>query len=115
MDGYATQLNSLSHTNGRIMQTNNDPWVCLEDDEDDYVIDHFELRAPGRKPLILKQPSFSKLMFVTQQYLHTSKNTTKEILRKAILNTAEPFTAEEHCRLVTALEHHLSGNNEKAR
>nr|WP_248378905.1 hypothetical protein [Vibrio parahaemolyticus] len=40
------------------MQTNNDPWVCLEDDEDDYVIDHFELRAPGRKPLILKQPSF---------------------------------------------------------
>ncbi|WP_031431374.1 hypothetical protein, partial [Vibrio parahaemolyticus] len=65
------------------MQTNNDPWVCLEDGEDDYVIDHFELRAPGRKPLILKQPSFSKLMFVTQQYLHTSINTAKEILRMA--------------------------------
>ncbi len=26
-----------------------------EDDEDDYVIDHFELRAPGRKPFILKK------------------------------------------------------------
>ncbi|EHV5558123.1 hypothetical protein K0W35_004876 [Vibrio parahaemolyticus] len=95
------------------MQTNNDPWGCLEDDEDDYVIDHFELRTPGRKPLILKQPSFSKLMFVTQQYLHTSKNTTTQILRATILDTAEPFTAEEHCRLVTALEHHLALNKEK--
>ncbi len=115
MDGYAIQLSSLSHTNGRIMQTNNDPWVCLEDGEDDYVIDHFELRASGRKPLILKQPSFEDLIYLTQQYLHTTKNTTIQILKIAVINTAEPFTAEEHCRLVTALEHHLSGNNEKTR
>ncbi|HBN6206270.1 TPA: hypothetical protein ACF311_004875 [Vibrio parahaemolyticus] len=97
------------------MLDNNDPWVCQEEDEEDYVIDHFELRALGRKPLILKQPSFSKLMFVTQQYLHTSKTITSQILRTTILNTAEPFTAEEHCRLVTALENHLSRNKEKNR
>ncbi|TOG94864.1 hypothetical protein [Vibrio parahaemolyticus] len=97
------------------MQTNNDPWICLEHGEDDYVIDHFELRAPGRKPLILKQPSFANLMFLTQQYLNTSERTTTQILGAAILNTADPFTAEEHCRLVTALEHHLSRNEEKTR
>lgn len=115
MGRYPLKLTLLHQPNGSIMQTHNDPWVCLEDGEDDYVIDHFEIRAPGRKPLILKQPSFSKLMFVTQQYLHTSKNTTTQILRATILDTAEPFTAEEHCRLVTVLEHHLAFNKEKTR
>lgn len=89
------------------MLDDNDPWVCLEDGDDDYVIDRFELRVHGRKPLVLNQPSFSKLMFVTQQFLHTSHETTKQFLRATILNTADPFTAEEHCRLVTALEKHL--------
>ncbi|HHC7130264.1 TPA: hypothetical protein ACN37W_004075 [Vibrio parahaemolyticus] len=83
----------------------NDPWVCLEDDEEDYVIDRFELRMPGQKPLVLNTPSFSKLMFVTQQYLHASENVTKQILKRTIIDT--PFTAEEHCKLIMALERHL--------
>nr|WP_061010315.1 hypothetical protein [Vibrio sp. CUB2] len=94
------------------MRDNHDPWVCLEDDEDDYVLERFELRVHGRKPLVLNHPSFSKLMFVTQQYLHTSQETTKRILRATILDSAEPFTADEHCRLVSALERHLADVHE---
>ncbi|MCG9702992.1 hypothetical protein L1D19_23285 [Vibrio natriegens] len=83
------------------------PWVCLEATEDDYVIERFELRVHGRKPLVLNNPSFSKLMFVTQQFLHTNKETTKRILKTAILDSSEPLTAEQHCLLVMALEKHL--------
>lgn len=91
-----------------MMLDNNAPWLCLEADEDDYVIEHFELRVRGRKPLVLNNPTFSKLMFVTQQFLHTNKETTKKILRQTILDSPEPLTAEEHCRLVMLLEQHLS-------
>ncbi|MCG9702692.1 hypothetical protein L1D19_21735 [Vibrio natriegens] len=83
------------------------PWVCLEDDEDDYVIERFELRVHGRKPLVLNNPSFSKSMFVTQQFLHTNKETTKRILKATILDSSDPLTAEQHCLLVMALERHL--------
>ncbi|EGQ7810196.1 hypothetical protein I6Y99_004218 [Vibrio parahaemolyticus] len=89
------------------MLDTNDPWVCLEDSEDDYVIARFELRVHGRKPLVLNNPSFSKLMFVSQQFLHTSSETTKGILKAAILDSPEPLTAEQHCMLVMALERHL--------
>ncbi|MCQ9087096.1 hypothetical protein [Vibrio alginolyticus] len=85
----------------------NNPWVCLEDGEDDYVIERFELRVHGRKPLVLNNPSFSKLMFVSQQFLHTNKETTKRLLRTTILDSPEPLTAEQHCMLVMALEQHL--------
>ncbi|MCQ9090982.1 hypothetical protein [Vibrio alginolyticus] len=89
------------------MLNDNDPWICLEDGEDDYVIERFELRVHGRKPLVLNNPTFSKLMFVTQQFLHCKTETTKQILRTTILNSPEPLTAEQHCRLVMALERHL--------
>ncbi len=92
------------------MLDKNAPWICQEDDENDYVIDRFELRAPGRKPLILNTPSFSKLMFVTQQYLHASENITKQVLKRTILDAPDPFTADEHCKLIMALEKHLRHN-----
>ncbi len=49
-----------------------DDWICIEDDEDedDYVIERFELRIQGRKPLVLNTPSYSQLLVNVQQYLH---------------------------------------------
>ncbi|EGQ7796011.1 hypothetical protein C1S86_24920 [Vibrio parahaemolyticus] len=90
------------------MQTNNAPWICLEDGEDDYVIERFELRVRGRKPLILNNPTYSKLMFVTQQYLHLSKTATEQLIRTTILNSPDPLTADEHMRLVRVLEKSLN-------
>ncbi len=52
------------------MLDENDPWVSLDDGDDDYVIERFELRVHERKPLVLNYPTLSKLMFVTQQFLH---------------------------------------------
>ncbi|WP_407547316.1 hypothetical protein [Vibrio parahaemolyticus] len=66
-----------------MMLDNNAPWLCLEADEDDYVVEYFELRVRGRKPLVLNNP----LMFVTQQFLHTNKETTKKILKQTILDS----------------------------
>ncbi|WP_171394502.1 hypothetical protein [Vibrio mediterranei] len=34
-----------------------DDWVCLEDGEDDYVIERVELRVKGKKPLVLNNPA----------------------------------------------------------
>ena len=49
-----------------------DEWVCIEDGEGDYVIERFEVRVKGKKPLVINHPSFSKLLFVTQQYINGS-------------------------------------------
>lgn len=56
-------------------------WICIEGDEHDYVIERFEVRIKGKKPLILNKPSFSKLVFVTQQYLNLPLNNTKTLLK----------------------------------
>jgi hypothetical protein len=80
-----------------------DNWVCLEDDEDDYVIDRFELRIKGKKPLVLNQPSFSKLFYNVQQYLHINQSQAKALLKVSVVDTPEPFTAQEHMALLHAL------------
>lgn len=83
---------------------NVDEWVCVEDGEDDYVIERFEVRMKGKKPLVLNKPTFSKLMFVTQQYLNCSLDVTKAIVRRTVLDSPEPFTIAEYSRLVAFLE-----------
>ncbi len=83
---------------------NIDEWVCTEEDENDYVIERFELRIKGKKPLVINNPSLSKLVFVTQQYLNCSLAVTKEILKRTVLNSPEPFTIEEHIKLLEFLE-----------
>ncbi len=97
------------------MLDKNDPWVCQEEDDDDYVVDRFELRVRGKKPLVLNAPTFSKLVFVTQQYLHCSLDTAKSLLKIAIIDAPDPLTAQEHCRLVMALERHLGHRSSSER
>jgi hypothetical protein len=83
---------------------NTNDWVCIDADEDDYVIERFEVRVKGKKPLVLNSPSFSKLVFVTQQYLNLSLNQAKELIRMSVLDSPEPFTVEEYSRLLAYLE-----------
>ncbi|TVO39897.1 hypothetical protein [Vibrio algivorus] len=92
------------------MQNTNDPWVCIDDDESDYIVEHFEVRVKGqkRKPLIIKAPTMSKLLFLTRQYLNTSDHVVRNILRVTIIDTPDPITAAEHFRIIEALEHHLA-------
>ncbi|WP_038224243.1 hypothetical protein [Vibrio sp. ER1A] len=80
-----------------------DDWVCLEDDAGDYVIDRFELRVKGRKPLVLNHPSFSKLFYNVQQYLHINRTQAKALLAVSVMDTPDPFTVREHMALVHAL------------
>ncbi|MCG9661235.1 hypothetical protein [Vibrio mediterranei] len=80
-----------------------DDWVCLEDTEDDYVIDRFELRVKGKKPLVLNNPSFSKLFYNVQQYLHINQTQAKALLQLTIVDVPDPLTATEHLKLVQAL------------
>ncbi len=79
-------------------------WVCIEDDEDDYVIERFELRVKGKKPLVLNRPDYPKLVFVTQQYLNLSLSTTKEFLKRSVIDTPEPLQLKEHAALVQYLQ-----------
>lgn len=79
-------------------------WVCIEEDDDDYVIERFEVRVKGKKPLVLNNPSFSKLVFVTQQYLNLPLNTTKALLKESVLDTPEPLQLKEHLALVHYLQ-----------
>ncbi len=81
-------------------------WVCMDESEDDYVIERFEVRVKGKKPLVLVNPSFTKLVFVTQQYLNLSLNQTKALLKESVLDTAEPLPLKEHCALVKYLQSH---------
>lgn len=80
-------------------------WVCIEDDDDDYVIERFEVRVKGKKPLVLNRPTYSKLVFVTQQYLNLSLNTTKALLKKSVLDTPEPLPLKDHLALVQYLQY----------
>ncbi len=82
-------------------------WDCLEQTEDDWVIERFEVRVRGKKPLVLVAPKYEKLVFVTQQYLSISLPQAKEFLREAVLNSPDPFTFDEHVRLLKALERDL--------
>lgn len=82
---------------------NLDEWVCTEEDSD-YLIERFELRVQGKKPLVIKHPTYSKLLFVTQQYLNCSQEVSKFVLIEAVLNTPEPLTIEEYHRLMEFLE-----------
>ena len=85
-----------------------DEWVCIEDGEGDYVIERFEVRVKGKKPLVINHPSFSKLLFVTQQYLNGSLDMTKELIRKTVLQSPEPLTITEYIKLVEFLERESS-------
>ncbi|EIT7126712.1 hypothetical protein V8073_004234 [Vibrio parahaemolyticus] len=94
---------------------NIDEWVCIEDGEDDCVIERFEVRVKGKKPLVINNPTFSKLIFVTQQYLNCSLETTKELLRKTVLSSPEPLSIDDYIKLVEYLEksERLKDANEK--
>lgn len=83
---------------------NVDEWVCIEEDENDYVIERFEVRVKGKKPLVFHEPSFPKLVFVTQQYLNCSHDMAKELLRRTILDSPDPLTIREYAKLVALLE-----------
>lgn len=83
---------------------NLDDWVCLEQGEEDYVIERFEVRVKGRKPLVLNNPTFSKLLTNTRQYLNCSVETAKQVIRVSVSQTAEPLTLAEHSRLLSVLE-----------
>ncbi|HHY0551866.1 TPA: hypothetical protein ACVU5P_004185 [Vibrio parahaemolyticus] len=65
-------------------------WVCVEQTEDDYRIAHFEVRMKGKKPLVIKDPNFEKLLFVTKQYLHTNLTNTERIIRASVIHTPDP-------------------------
>ena len=67
-------------------------WICLEAGEDDYVIERFEVRVKGKKPLVLNNPSYSKLLFVTQQYLNIKLEPAKQFIRESVLDTPEPLS-----------------------
>ncbi len=86
-------------------------WVCIEDGESDYVIERFEVRTKGKKPLVLNKPSFSKLVFVTQQYLNLSLSSTKNLLKKTVLDSPEPMMLIEHIKLIEYLESNCSKNH----
>ncbi|MCW8349357.1 hypothetical protein MD535_25620 [Vibrio sp. ZSDZ65] len=83
---------------------NTNDWVCIDADEDDYVIERFEVRVKGKKPLVLNHPSYSKLLFVTQQYLNVSNEVAKDVLRHSILATPNPICFDEYWRIRSALE-----------
>ncbi|NOI26735.1 hypothetical protein [Vibrio mediterranei] len=80
-----------------------DEWICLDDGEEDYVIERVEFRVKGKKPLVLNNPSFSKLFYNVQQYLHINRTQAKAVLQAAIIDVPDPLTASEHLRLVQAL------------
>ncbi|EGU41739.1 hypothetical protein [Vibrio scophthalmi] len=83
-------------------------WVCLEAGEDDYVIERFEVRVKGKKPLVLNKPSYSKLLFVTQQYLNIKLEPAKQFIRDSVLDTPEPLSFDEYWRMREVLEKQLA-------
>lgn len=91
-----------------------DEWICQEEDGD-YVIERFEIRLKGRKPLVLESPTVRHLVNVTSQYLNITTQQTHQFLAQAILYTPEPFSIEEHFRLIEALKKHLDINKESHR
>ena len=85
-----------------------DDWVCLEAGEDDYIIERFEVRVKGKKPLVLNQPSYSKLLFVTQQYLNIKLEPAKHFIRQSVLDTPDPLGFDEYWRMRAVLERQLA-------
>ncbi|WP_390242545.1 hypothetical protein [Vibrio sp. R78045] len=81
-----------------------DEWVCEKGDEEDYIVERFEIRVKGKKPLVLNEPTFSQIVFVTQQYVNLSLPLTKQIVSKSVLGSVEPLTLKDHCALVNYLE-----------
>lgn len=67
-----------------------DDWVNTGASEDDYVIERFEVRLKGKKPLVLNKPSFEQLVYVTRQYLNLSERNTISFVRSSVLDTPEP-------------------------
>jgi hypothetical protein len=90
-----------------------DPWVCIEDDEEDYVIDQFEIRTKGKKPLVLRKPGFGRLTQNTKQYLNCPLAIAKEVIRASVLDTLDPPTIEQYeqvQRTIEWLEKHEAKN-----
>ncbi|MFM2668733.1 hypothetical protein AAFX24_28740 [Vibrio mediterranei] len=87
------------------MKYKNDPWVCVDADEDDYTIEQFELRIKGRKPLVLRQPGYGRLTQNTQQYLSCSLGIAKQVIQVAVLDTPEPPTLEEYRQIEKMIEY----------
>ncbi|RJX65830.1 hypothetical protein DZ860_20940 [Vibrio sinensis] len=85
-----------------------DDWVCLENGEDDYVIERFEVRVKGKKPLVINKPNYSKLVFGSQQYLNIKLEPAKQFIRESVLETPEPLSFDEYWRMRQVLEQHLT-------
>ncbi|MFA0072112.1 hypothetical protein AB4396_00220 [Vibrio cyclitrophicus] len=79
-------------------------WMCEKGDEEDYVVERFEIRIKGKKPLVLNAPTFTEIVFVTQQYLNLPLPLTKQVVIKSVLDSVELLTLKEHCALVNYLE-----------
>lgn len=80
-------------------------WVLTDvDAEDNYVISRYEVRIKGRKPLVLVEPSISKIITNVRQYLSCKESVAREILYKSVIETAEPLSIEEHFKLLRYLE-----------
>ncbi len=88
MQAYSNQHKSILLD----LNLNINEWVCTEDGEGDHVVERSEVRVKGRKPLVNNNPFFSKLIFVTQQYLNCSLNITNDLIKRTVLNLSEPFT-----------------------
>lgn len=78
-------------------QIKNDPWVLVDSSDDsDYVLERFEVRLKGKKPLVINNPTIPKLIQVTAQYLGTNSATAKAFIWRTVVETPEPPTLSQH-------------------
>ncbi|EGU34091.1 hypothetical protein VIS19158_23322 [Vibrio scophthalmi LMG 19158] len=85
-----------------------DDWVCLEAGEDDYVIARFEVRVKEKNPLVLNKLSYSKFLFVTQQYLNIKLEPAKQSICEPVLDTPDPLSFDEYWRTREVLKKHFA-------
>ncbi|HEQ3599493.1 hypothetical protein [Vibrio parahaemolyticus] len=78
-------------------QIKNDPWVLVDSaDDSDYVLERFEVRLKGKKPLVIQNPTTAKLVHVTAQYLGVNTATAKAFVWRTVVETPEPQTLIEY-------------------
>lgn len=78
-------------------QIKNDPWVLVDSaDDSDYVLERFEVRLKGKKPLVIQNPTTAKLVHVTAQYLGINSATAKAFIWRTVVETPEPPTLSQH-------------------
>lgn len=78
-------------------QIKSDPWILVDSaDDSDYVLERFEVRLKGKKPLVINNPTTAKLVHVTSQYLGINSATAKAFIWRTVVDTPEPQTLDEY-------------------